>query len=169
MQAGVLQGSVLSRQPDSSLTLNGRNIPFVNSAKYLGVVFDKKGTWRLHIEMIEAMAFRTFIRIYSLLKSERLSANIEITLHKAVIRFVIIYASPAWDRHPFNEVAAPAKQSSQHHWKTYKAHSDSRFACGVQNSVRTWLYKKMMQATSRSRTKSWQWKCSQYWRRRSPT
>jgi hypothetical protein len=53
------------RPPDSHLTrtLNGRNIPFVNSVKYLGVIFDKKVTWRLHIEMIEAKAFRTFIRI----------------------------------------------------------------------------------------------------------
>jgi hypothetical protein len=30
------------RPPESLLTLNGRNIPFVNSVKYLGVIFDKK-------------------------------------------------------------------------------------------------------------------------------
>jgi hypothetical protein len=42
--------------------LNGRNIPFVNNVKYLGVIFDKRMTWRLHIEKIEAKAFRTFIR-----------------------------------------------------------------------------------------------------------
>jgi hypothetical protein len=35
------------RTPESHLTLNGRNIPFVNSVKYLGVIFDKKVTWRL--------------------------------------------------------------------------------------------------------------------------
>jgi hypothetical protein len=35
------------RQPGSSFTLNGRNIPFVNSAKYLCVIFDRKVTWRL--------------------------------------------------------------------------------------------------------------------------
>jgi hypothetical protein len=86
-----------NRPPDSPLTLNGRNIPFVNSVKYLGVIFDKKMTWRLHIEMIEAKAFRTFIRIHSLFKSERLSANIKLTLHKALIRSVITYACPAWE------------------------------------------------------------------------
>jgi hypothetical protein len=42
------------RPPESCLTLNGRNIPFVNSAKYLGVIFDKRVTWRLHIEMTYA-------------------------------------------------------------------------------------------------------------------
>jgi hypothetical protein len=38
--------------------LNGRNIPFVNNVKYLGVIFHKRITWRLHIEMIEAKADR---------------------------------------------------------------------------------------------------------------
>jgi hypothetical protein len=85
------------RPPDSLLTLNGRNIPFVNSVKYLGVIFDKRMTWRLHIETIEAKAFRTAIRLYSLFKSERLSVNIKFTLHKALIRSVMTYACPAWE------------------------------------------------------------------------
>jgi hypothetical protein len=46
--------------------------------------------------MIEAKAFRTFIRIYSLFKSERLSANNKLTLHKALIRW-LRYACPAWE------------------------------------------------------------------------
>jgi hypothetical protein len=41
------------RPLEAHLTLNGRNIPFVNHAKYLGVIFDKRSTWRLHVEMIE--------------------------------------------------------------------------------------------------------------------
>jgi hypothetical protein len=72
-------------------------IPFANSVKYLGVLFDKGMTWRLHIQMIEAKAFRAFIRIYSLFKSERLSANIKLTLHKALIRSVKTYACPTWE------------------------------------------------------------------------
>jgi hypothetical protein len=63
------------RPPESLLTLNERNIPFVNSVKYLGVIFDKKITWRPHIEIIEAKAPLTFIAIYFLFKSERLCAN----------------------------------------------------------------------------------------------
>jgi hypothetical protein len=85
------------RPPDSLLTLNGRNIPFVNSVKYLGVIFDKRMTWKLHIETIEAKAFRTFIRLYSLFESERLSVNIKLTLHKALIRSVMTYACLAWE------------------------------------------------------------------------
>jgi hypothetical protein len=41
-------------------------------------------TWRLYIETIEAKAFRTFIRLYSLFESERLSVIIKLTLHKAL-------------------------------------------------------------------------------------
>jgi hypothetical protein len=63
--------------------------------RHRGYIFDKKITWGLHIETIEAKAFRTFIRVYSLFKSERLSANIKLTLHKALIRSVMTYASPA--------------------------------------------------------------------------
>jgi hypothetical protein len=51
------------RPPEAHLTLNGQNIPFVNHVKYLGVIFDKRITWRLHIEIIETKIFRTFIRI----------------------------------------------------------------------------------------------------------
>jgi hypothetical protein len=50
------------KPPESPLTLNKRDIPFVNSIKYLSVVFDNKITWRPHTEMMEAKAFRIFIR-----------------------------------------------------------------------------------------------------------
>jgi hypothetical protein len=70
------------KPPEAHLTLSGQNIPFVNHVKYLGVIFDK----RLHVEMIEAMAFRTFLRIYTPFKSEHLSASIKLSLHKELIR-----------------------------------------------------------------------------------
>jgi hypothetical protein len=71
--------------------MTGRNIPFVNGVKYVGVIFDKRITWRL------AKALRTFIRIYSLFRSERISARTKLTLHKALIRSVITYACPVWE------------------------------------------------------------------------
>jgi hypothetical protein len=45
--------------------------------------------------MIEAKAFRTFIRKYSLFKSEQLNTNIKLTLHKGLIRSTMTYACPA--------------------------------------------------------------------------
>jgi hypothetical protein len=47
--------------------------------------------------MIEAKAFGTFITNYSLLKSVRLSANIKLTFHKALIRSAMTYAYPTWE------------------------------------------------------------------------
>jgi hypothetical protein len=61
---------------------------------YLGVIFDMRITWRLHIEMIETKIFGILFRIYSLFESERSSTNIKLTLHKALIRSVMTYACP---------------------------------------------------------------------------
>jgi hypothetical protein len=72
-------------------------MPFVNNVKYLVVIFDNKITWRSHIEMIEAKAFREFITTYALFKSKQLSTNIKLTFHKALIRSVMTYACPAWE------------------------------------------------------------------------
>jgi hypothetical protein len=41
-----------------TLALNGRNIPFVNNVKYLGVIFDEKIAWKLHIEMMGAKTLK---------------------------------------------------------------------------------------------------------------
>jgi hypothetical protein len=47
--------------------------------------------------MIKAKAFRTFIRVYAPFSSERLSTNIKLTLHKALIRSVITQACSVWE------------------------------------------------------------------------
>jgi hypothetical protein len=47
--------------------------------------------------MMEAKAFRTFMRVYSLLKSERLSACIKLIVQKALIRSIMAYACPVCD------------------------------------------------------------------------
>ena len=156
---------------ESHLTLKGRNIPFVNHVKYIGVIFDRKSTWRYQLEMIEAKDFRTFIWVYSLFKSERLSANITLTLHKALIRSVMTY--DLW------QAGAWESAADTHHLKLQRLQNKilrtignfprRKPTFGFQNCVRVWFYYKIMQAASRSHTKSWQWKCSQYWTRRSPT
>jgi hypothetical protein len=54
------------------LTFKERNIPFVKKVKYLSVIFYGRVTWRQHIDLIITKDLRTLIRIYLLLKSERL-------------------------------------------------------------------------------------------------
>jgi hypothetical protein len=85
------------RAPEAHLTLNGQDIPFISHVKYLDVIFDKRITWRLHIKMMEAKAFRTFIRISSLFKSERLKTNVKLTLREALILSVMTYTCPTWE------------------------------------------------------------------------
>jgi hypothetical protein len=85
------------RMPEDDLQPNGRNIPFVNSAKYLGVISDRRMTWRLHIEKTSAKAFGTYIRTYSIFKSKHLSGNIKLIAYRALIRSIITYACPTWE------------------------------------------------------------------------
>jgi hypothetical protein len=40
---------------------------------------------------------QNIIRVYSLFKCERLSINVKLTLHKALIRSGMNYDSPAWE------------------------------------------------------------------------
>jgi hypothetical protein len=84
----------LIEPPEAHRTLNGWNIPLINHVKDLGVIFDKRIAWRLHIEMIEAKAFRAFIRIFFLFKIECLSAYVKLTVHKALIRSVMNLCLP---------------------------------------------------------------------------
>jgi hypothetical protein len=48
------------------------------------------------IKMIEAKVCGTFMSLFGILKS-RLSANIKLTFHKALIRSVVAYACSAWE------------------------------------------------------------------------
>jgi hypothetical protein len=139
--------------------LNELNIPFVNHVKYLSVIFDKRITWRLHREIIEAKAFRTFTRIYSLFKSERLNVSVKLTLHKALIRLVVTYAYSAWERAADNYLlklqcllklfSAPLEIFQGAHW--------SAFCTQFLPSVCIQLYNNIVLETSRSHTKSWEW------------
>jgi hypothetical protein len=125
------------RPREAHPTLNGWNIPFISRVKHLGVIFDKRITWRLHIDMIEAKAFRTFIRIYSLFKNESSSANIKLTLHRALIRSIMTYACPAWllAADTYLLKLQLLQNSSPHHWKFSRVHTGPRFAHGFQPSM----------------------------------
>jgi hypothetical protein len=83
--------------PDDVLQLNGRDIPFVNNVKYLGVNFDRRMTWRHHSERTVAKALRTCVMTYSLFKIGRLNTYINVTLYKTLIRSVITYTCSTWE------------------------------------------------------------------------
>jgi hypothetical protein len=82
------------RVPEDVLQVNGQDIPFVNNTAYLGVNFDRRMRWRLHIETNVDKALRKYLRNYSVLKRERQITNIKLTLYKNMIRSVTTYAGP---------------------------------------------------------------------------
>jgi hypothetical protein len=97
LNGGKTQASYFTRRPrvpDNMLQLNGRDIPFVNNVRYLGVISDRRMTWRHHIKRTVAKALRTYVRAQSLLKNVRLSTNIKLMLYKALIRSVMTFACP---------------------------------------------------------------------------
>jgi hypothetical protein len=61
------------KRVETYVLLKGRAITFVNDVKYLGVAFDRKVTWSNHTDWIANKALRTFIQLYSLLKSDKVS------------------------------------------------------------------------------------------------
>jgi hypothetical protein len=85
------------RMPEDDLQLNGRNVPFVNSVKYLDVIFGRRMTWRVHIEKTAAKALGTYIKTYSMYKGKLLIANIKLIVYRALIRSIMTHASPTWE------------------------------------------------------------------------
>jgi hypothetical protein len=64
--------------------------------------------------MTEAKDFKRFIRTYSVLKNERLNANIKLTLRKAL---------GVSSRHLTFKIAPPTEQSFLNGWKFSKMHT----------------------------------------------
>jgi hypothetical protein len=137
-------------------------LPFLNSVKYLVVFFGKKITCRLHIETVAAKAYRTFIRLYFLFKSDRLSTGSKLTFHEALIRSIMTYACPAWEFAAYIHTYLMKFQRLQN--KVIR--NTGKF---LRNSIRIQLYNQIMQATSPNNSTSREYTCSLYWTRRSPT
>jgi hypothetical protein len=108
--------------------------------------------------MIEFKGFRTFVRTYSLFKSERLSANIKLTHHKALTRSAMTYACAAW------ELAADAYLLKLQRLQNNVLRTTGNFLrCTPVRDLHTafslpcvygYMYNKIVQATNRIHTKS---------------
>jgi hypothetical protein len=105
------------RPPRRSSYTEWTEYPVFSLVKYLDIILDKRITWRLHTEITESKVLRTFIRIYSILKSEHLSTDIKLTLHKALISSVMtcLPSLGIRGRHLPLKIAAPIKEGSLHH------------------------------------------------------
>jgi hypothetical protein len=69
------------RLVEDCLKLKGQNFPFEKDVRYLGVIFDRRITWRSHTDLSVTKALRTFVQIYAPMKSERLSMKSNMILY----------------------------------------------------------------------------------------
>lgn len=58
--------------------------------------FYERITLSIRIETTASKVFSTFMPVHSLFKRQRLRTNIKLTLHKAVINFIMSHVCPAW-------------------------------------------------------------------------
>lgn len=94
------QAIVFSRKaalPSDQLEINGEEIPWSNKVKYLGVIFDRKLTWKDHIEEIKRKTTLKNIQLHPLMaRKSKLSLDNKLRLYKMVIVPSILYCSTAW-------------------------------------------------------------------------
>jgi ABC-type transporter MlaC component len=74
--------STRRRTAEDLLQVIGWNITFLNNAKYIKAIFDRRTTWRLQIETNAAKVLGTYIRAYFILKSKHESANIKLIVFR---------------------------------------------------------------------------------------
>lgn len=81
--------------PTRPLTCGNSNVPWENEAKYLGVIIDKKLTFKPHFDYAVNKSFKASRAIYSLIsRNSKLNLHNKIKLVKTAIRPVYTYASP---------------------------------------------------------------------------
>lgn len=77
----------------SPISLFGRPIPWVEKAKYLGVILDSRMTFGPHITAVRNKAAFYLGRLGPIFRNRRMSLRNKCTLYKACIRPVLTYAS----------------------------------------------------------------------------
>lgn len=78
------------------LHLNGTHIAYSREAKYLGVILDRRLTWKSHFSYAIQKTHFAVNSISSLIYNPNLSIDNKILLYKTVIRPILLYAAPVW-------------------------------------------------------------------------
>lgn len=79
------------------LHMYGTPIPWSNEAKYLGVILDKRLTWRPHLDMIKTKFRKARFSLISLLgRRSPIEVKIKLLMYKVLLRPIITYAAPIW-------------------------------------------------------------------------
>jgi hypothetical protein len=83
--------------PVGQIQMFGRDIPWKDQVKYLGVILDKRLTFIPHIKHVEAQTKMVASRLSSLTcRKRKMSIRNKLVLYKSIIRPVMTYASVVW-------------------------------------------------------------------------
>lgn len=84
--------------PQGPITISGVDVQWEPTAKYLGVVLDKKLTMKQHIEYVTSRAEKAIKILYPLLnRRSKLSVENKLLLFKLVLRPTYTYACPVFE------------------------------------------------------------------------
>ena len=78
------------------LTVDGTAVPYTTSAKYLGVVFDKRLTWRVHVDGLKKSFHGRLSQVAPLLRSPNITIKTKLMIYCQYIRAALTYAIVAW-------------------------------------------------------------------------
>ncbi|GFX64348.1 probable RNA-directed DNA polymerase from transposon X-element [Trichonephila clavipes] len=72
-------------------------IPWSQSTKYLGIIFDKNLTWKTHIQHTRNKFRKIMFKLYPLIgRNSELSRDNKVLLFTAVMRPILAYGCPVW-------------------------------------------------------------------------
>lgn len=82
---------------DTKLTIFNSQIEWQDKVKYLGVILDKKLLWGAHVTSQVRKATVRLIQLYPVLnRASKLKISSGLTVYKALLRPVLLYAAPIW-------------------------------------------------------------------------
>lgn len=88
-----------AKLPSRDINFLGESIKWCNSLTYLGVVLDKKLTFKDHTDSICSKISKSFCSLYSLLhRNSKLSVDNKLIMFRMVIQPIISYCAPVWSQ-----------------------------------------------------------------------
>lgn len=83
--------------PNMDLIVDNNSIPWSNEVKYLGIVLDKKLTFKNHIDETTHKAEKYIKILYSFInRKSKLSLENKLLLYKVVFRAILLYGCAVW-------------------------------------------------------------------------
>ena len=85
------------RPPRDLLRWKDTRLKWTGTAKYLGILYDARLTWRAHVQAVRRKAQAQLSTLYPLIGwNSSLNQDTKIMIYKLYIRPILSYAAPAW-------------------------------------------------------------------------